>query len=635
MGNPVTERSLDVITLGRSSVDLYGEQVGGPLETMQSFAKYVGGCPTNIGVGTSRLGLKSAVITRVGDEPMGRFIRQTLAAEGVDVSQVSTDPERLTALVILGIRDSDTFPHIFYRENCADMAIEEDHIDPGFIASAKAIVVTGTHFSRPNVEAASRAAVRYARDACTSVVLDIDYRPVLWGLTGHEAGEERFVANEEVTRRLQSILPDCDLIVGTEEEVHITGGSTDTRQALLNIRELTAAVIALKRGPLGCVVYTGDIPEELEQGIKGPGFSVQVFNTLGAGDAFMSGLLRGWLRDEPWERCCHYANACGAMVVSRHGCAPAIPSWGEMILFIEQGSAVTPLRLDPTLNHIHHATTRYGQWPEVCALAFDHRSQFEAIADRNGVDRKRISKFKDLVCEAAVRSSENVDNIGVIIDGRYGFESLARVTGSGAWVARPVELPGSRPLEFEAGDNVGLDLLSWPQEQIVKCLVFYHPDDMPDLRQQQEEKLQALYEACRITNHELLLEVIPPVDTDVTHDTMARALDNLYIRGIFPDWWKLPPQATREAWSQIAAVIEKHDSLCRGVVLLGLGATEDELKLGFELASGQPLCKGFAVGRSVFHSPAEQWFAGEIGDNEVIEQVEANYTRLVQLWAQR
>ena len=631
----MTERSLDVITLGRSSVDLYGEQVGGPLEMMQSFAKYVGGCPTNIGVGTSRLGLKSAVITRVGDEPMGRFIRQTLAAEGVDVSQVSTDPERLTALVILGIRDSETFPHIFYRENCADMGLEEDHIDSSFIASAKTIVVTGTHFSRPNVEAASRAAVRYARDAGTSVVLDIDYRPVLWGLTGHQAGAERFVANEAVTQRLQSILPDCDLVVGTEEEVHIAGGSTDTRQALQNIRELTTAVIALKRGPRGCVVYTDEIPEDLEQGIQGPGFSVQVFNTLGAGDAFMSGLLRGWLLDEPWERCCQYANACGAMVVSRHGCAPAIPSWDEMTLFIEQGSATEPLRQDPGLNHIHHATTRFGQWPEVCALAFDHRSQFEEIADQAGADRSRIAVFKNLLCEAAVRTAADADNTGVIIDGRYGADSLARITGSGAWVARPVELPGSRPLEFEAGDNVGLELLSWPQEQVVKCLVFYHPDDDSKLRQNQEAKILTLYEACRATNHELLLEIIPPPDTDVVEDTLARALDNLYVRGIFPDWWKLPPQATTVAWAQIAAVIKKHDPLCRGIVLLGLGASENELKHGFELASGQPLCKGFAVGRSVFQSPAEQWFAGTIGDDDVIEQVGTSYSRLIQLWAQR
>lgn len=631
----MTERVLDVITVGRSSVDLYGEQVGGPLEAMQSFAKYVGGCPTNIGIGTARLGLKSAVITRVGDEQMGHFIRQTLVAEGVDVSHVTTDPHRLTALVILGIRDRETFPHIFYRENCADMGLEEEHIDPAYIASAKAVVVTGTHFSKPNVAAASRAVVRHACAAGTCVVLDIDYRPVLWGLTGHEAGAERFVANEEVTGHLQAILPSCDLVVGTEEEVHIAGGSTDTRRALRRIRELTTAAIALKRGPLGCVVFAGEIPDDLEQGITGPGFAVQVFNTLGAGDAFMSGLLRGWLRDEPWERCCQYANACGAMVVSRHGCAPAIPSWEEMNLFMEQGSATEPLRLDPTLNHIHHVTTRLGQWPEVCALAFDHRSQLEDIADRNGADRSRIATFKDLVGEAVMRVAHGAANTGVIIDGSYGADALARFTGAGVWVARPVEAPGSRPLAFEEGDNVGVALRTWPREQIAKCLVFYHPDDNPALCRAQEDKLLALYRACQATDHELLVELIPPSGSVVTDDTLARALDNLYTRGIFPDWWKLPPQKAPAAWRRIAGVIDEHDPWCRGVLLLGLGASEDELKRGFELAAGQPLCKGFAVGRSVFQTSATRWFAGAISDSEVIEQVGRSYARLVQLWAQR
>jgi 5-dehydro-2-deoxygluconokinase len=125
----VTGQHLDVICLGRSSVDLYGEQVGAPLEDTQSFAKYVGGCATNIAIGTARLGLNSALITRVGDEQMGRYIRATLDAEGVDTRHVSTDPERLTALVILGIRDRETFPHIFYRTDCADMAIAPEHID--------------------------------------------------------------------------------------------------------------------------------------------------------------------------------------------------------------------------------------------------------------------------------------------------------------------------------------------------------------------------------------------------------------------------------------------------------------------------------------------------------------------------
>ena len=116
-------RKFDFIALGRAAVDLYGEQIGGRLEDMTSFAKYLGGCPANISVGAARLGLKPAMLTRVGDEQMGRFVRETLAAEGVDVSHVRTDPKRLTALVILGIRGEDSFPHIFYRDNVADMGV--------------------------------------------------------------------------------------------------------------------------------------------------------------------------------------------------------------------------------------------------------------------------------------------------------------------------------------------------------------------------------------------------------------------------------------------------------------------------------------------------------------------------------
>ncbi|MCG8357755.1 MAG: PfkB family carbohydrate kinase, partial [Kiloniellales bacterium] len=207
---------LDVITLGRSSVDLYGQQIGGRLEDMASFAKSVGGCPTNIAIGCARLGLAAAVITRVGDEHMGRFIREQLEREGVCTDGVVTDPERLTALVILGVRSDEAFPLIFYRENCADMALAENDIDPSFVARAGALVVTGTHFSTPGVDAASRAAIRAAKAAGLKVIFDVDYRPNLWGLAGHGAGESRFVASEEVTAHLQSILPLCDLVVGTE-----------------------------------------------------------------------------------------------------------------------------------------------------------------------------------------------------------------------------------------------------------------------------------------------------------------------------------------------------------------------------------------------------------------------------------
>ncbi|MBL4646814.1 MAG: 5-dehydro-2-deoxygluconokinase, partial [Rhizobiales bacterium] len=242
-------KPLDLITIGRSSVDLYGTQVGGRLEDMGSFDKYIGGSPTNMASGTARLGLKSALITRVGDEHMGRFIREELAREGVDVTCVKTDPERLTALVLLGIRDQEQFPLIFYRENCADMALCEDDIDRDFIASARAVVVTGTHLSNPQTEAAVLKAVKLARETGAQTALDIDYRPNLWGLAGHGDGESRFIESEDVTKKLLSTLHLFDLIVGTEEEFHIAGGTTDTMEALRRVRAVSSATLICKRGP--------------------------------------------------------------------------------------------------------------------------------------------------------------------------------------------------------------------------------------------------------------------------------------------------------------------------------------------------------------------------------------------------
>ena len=183
------------------------------------------------------------MITRVGNEQMGQFIRRTLVEEGVDVTHVSTDPKRLTALVVLGIRNRSSFPHIFYRENCADMALSEGDIDPAYIARARALVLTGTHFSQPGVEAASRKAIRAARQAGTKIALDIDYRPVAWGLTSHGDGENRFVESTPVTEHLQSIVADCDLIVGTEEEIRIAGGQASTIDSLKALRALTAATL--------------------------------------------------------------------------------------------------------------------------------------------------------------------------------------------------------------------------------------------------------------------------------------------------------------------------------------------------------------------------------------------------------
>jgi 5-dehydro-2-deoxygluconokinase len=625
-------RSLDVICVGRAAVDLYGEQIGGRLEDMLTFAKYLGGSPANTSVGCARLGLKAAMLTRVGDEHNGRFVRETLAAEGVDVGHVVTDPRRLTALVFLGIRDKDTFPLVFYRENCADMAISPADFDAAFIASAKALLVSGTHLSTQQTYDTCRTAMRFARETGTRVVLDIDYRPVLWGLTGLGLGEQRFVASDRVSAHLQTVVADCDLVVGTEEEIHIAGGATDTLAALRALRALTPATLVVKRGPMGCVVFPGAIPDAVDKGVVGPGFPVEVYNILGAGDAFMAGFLRGWLRDEALERCAAYANACGALVVSRHGCAPAIPSWEELEQFLAHGSRTTRLREDAGLERLHRVTTRTRRWPSLAVLAFDHRAQLEAIADEHGAPRERIRDFKRLVAEGAVRGAGDTAGAGVILDDRYGDDVLPALTGRGLWIARPVEVPGSRPLAFEAGDNLALALRAWPGEHVAKCLVYCHPDDPPELRRAQVAGLLALQVACAATFRELLVEVLPPRDLAADASTTARSLAQLYEAGVYPDWWKLPPAADARAWSEATAVIERHDRHCRGVVMLGLEADEATLEASFEVAAQFGICKGFAVGRSIFAAPARAWFAGKASDGEVVDEVAGRYARLIGMW---
>ena len=352
------QRLLDVICLGRAAVDLYGEQIGSPLQDMSSFAKYLGGSSANIAFGTARLGLKSAMLTRVGNEQMGTFVREELARAGVDTSQVITDQQRLTALVILGIKDQQTFPLIFYRNDCADMAICEQDIDADFIASSQSLLITGTHFSTATTYAASKKAIQYAKAAGTKVIVDIDYRPVLWGLTSLGDGETRYISNDSVSAHLQSILPDCDLIVGTEEEIHIAGGTTDTIAALQKIRSLSQATIVLKLGPLGCSVFDAEIPARVDDFAPFTGVQVDVLNVLGAGDAFLSGFLRGWLQGRDHQTSCSFANACGALVVSRHGCAPAIPSAEELDYYIANSSNIPRPELDQELNYLHRLTTR-------------------------------------------------------------------------------------------------------------------------------------------------------------------------------------------------------------------------------------------------------------------------------------
>ena len=624
----------DLVCIGRTSVDLYAEQDGSRLEDVQSFRKYVGGSATNIAVGTARLGVKSAMLTRVGEEQMGRFVRKTLAENGVDVSQVRPDPEKLTPYVLLAVRAIEDFPRIFAYGAAADLAIEEEDVDPEFIASSRALLVTGTPLSRPGARAASVKAIGAAKNAGTKVAFDLDYRPVFWGVASHGQGGEMFVASEEVTEVYRSVLPDCDLVVGTEEEVRIAGGSTDTREAIISIRGLSGATIVLKVGAMGAIVFPGDIPEDLEDGVRVPGFPVEVFNSVGAGDAFMSGFLSGWLREEPLEECLRLGNACGAIVVSRHGCSPAMPTKVELEYFLSLDEKPRRLRDDVWLEHLHRATTRNDP-QELRILAVDHRWQLEEAADELGVDRGRLRELKVLLGRAFRRVAEEDEAAGVLIDDVYGDRALEELTGSGAWISRAVEVAKSRPVEFVGGPNPAATLRAWPEEHVVKCNLYMHPEDDEETKEIQEQRVLQLYDACLVNDRRLLLEVQASPETTYDGESVARLLERFYEIGVRPEWWKIPPDPDPAVWARIGDVVREHDPYCAGLLVLGQAMEEEKLAESFAAAASEPLCRGFAIGRSIYGEPGRRWLAGEIDDEELVSSVAERYGRMIALWQNR
>jgi 5-dehydro-2-deoxygluconokinase len=434
-----------------------------------------------------------------------------------------------------------------------------------------------------------------------------------------------------------------DLIVGTEEEFHIAGGSTDTLMALRTVREKSTATLVCKRGALGASAFEGAIPDSLDGGQTGMGFPIEVFNVLGAGDGFFSGLLKGWMEADTldavsWPTALKYANACGAFAVSRHGCTPAYPTVEELEFFLARGVVQKDLRNDPVLDQIHWSTTRHtrnaGDWSTMRVFAFDHRLQLEEM---DGYTLPKGDAFKKLCLQAAQKvqlaNGGETGGYGILCDNRIGKSALHAASGTGLWVGRPTEWPGSRPLtlEPELGSDFG-GLNEWARKNVIKVLCFCHPDDTAEQRADQEATVKRLFEAGRRNNLEFLLEVIPSKVAPTNDETTATLIRQFYEAGIYPDWWKLEPMASDTAWSNTVNAIEAYDRYTRGIVVLGLDAPEADLAASFEVAARHSLVKGFAVGRTIFGDAARAWMTGDMSDADAVDQMTARYTQLCNIW---
>ncbi|HEV8346970.1 MAG TPA: 5-dehydro-2-deoxygluconokinase [Vicinamibacterales bacterium] len=361
-------RQYDVLTMGRSSIDLYAHQIGVPMTEVTSFDAYVGGCPTNIAVGTRRLGLRSALLTAVGADEVGDFILNFLNRETIETRFIPRKPGRRTSAVLMSIQPPDKFPLTFYRDNCADRELTIDDVDRAPIADAALVVVTGTGLSHEPSRSATMHAAARANSASTTVLVDIDYRPDQW------PDRPTFASN------VQALLRQADFAIGTEEELSAAvDGAMRGDDAAAAVLALGPKALILKRGGAGATVYTpGEAPAararrrgpqrgsrvgvarrreaprsgaaERERAGVGPRehkkskpacidvppFPVEVLNVLGAGDAFASGFIYGLRQGWSLERSARVGNATGAIIVTRHGCANFMPTWAEVQAFVAE-----------------------------------------------------------------------------------------------------------------------------------------------------------------------------------------------------------------------------------------------------------------------------------------------------------
>ena len=331
------EGKYDVITMGRSSIDLYSQDIGSPFNDIKGFDAFVGGSPLNIAVGCARLGINASLLTGVGNDKVGEFIVNFLNNEGVNTHCIPVKNQSRSSAVVLGIEPPDKFPLVYYRDNAADSQVSIDDVIEAQIEDYKILLINGTALNIEPSRSATFFATEVAKKNKVDVVLDLDFRADQWhdyrafGLT------------------VRAILPKVKIAIGTEEEI-LAATMSSASQVTIKDQQISAPeitgdidasieqllssgieILIVKRGEDGASIYKANGSRE-----DVPGFPVEVLNVLGAGDAFASGFLYGVLQGWDLYKSCRMGNASGAQVVTKKGCANFMPTLKESIEFIEK-----------------------------------------------------------------------------------------------------------------------------------------------------------------------------------------------------------------------------------------------------------------------------------------------------------
>jgi 5-dehydro-2-deoxygluconokinase len=331
----------DLISMGRACLDLYANEVGVPFAEVQNFAAYVGGCPANVAVGARRLGLEVAMFSAVGDDPVGDFVLRFLAQEGIATDWIAVKAGVRTGAAALAIEPPDKFPLIYYRDRPADIELDiDDALAVPFqtsegAPSARVLLISGTGLSKEPSRSATMLAAELARAAGVTTMLDLDLRSDQW----HDP--RAFGVS------VRAALPTIDVVIGTEDEIKAVTMRDVAQMSVADSQVSNADVAGDLDAAIARVLAGGPEVLVIKRGAKGasyikrgeamvdvPGYPVEIYNTLGAGDAFAGGFIYGWVRGWGLYKAARLGNAAGAIVVTRHACANSMPTMGEVEGFV-------------------------------------------------------------------------------------------------------------------------------------------------------------------------------------------------------------------------------------------------------------------------------------------------------------
>lgn len=596
----ILDKQFDLICLGEVAVELYVEQLYCDLSEAQTYRQYLGGSCANVAVGVSRLGLNTVLVSRVGQDPLGSFLRAELMKHKVDTRWLKISDKYKTGLMLQSLNSEDKRSKLYYKDESADKKLLESDCEEDLFNSAKALYINGNSLINANMRNVSQYAIQLAKAAGQKIIFDIRYTPEFWS-----SDEQR-----NITEHYKFIVADCDVIIIDHDDISVLGFITS--ENLINeLRPLTSAIILLKNTDGSCTAYATDSIAP----ITVSNYKVEVLNKTGKEDAFASGFISSYLQEDSLEESVRKANASAAIITTRHGCAPEMPTIDEINKLTEP-DIVSKMDLFAKVRKKENKGN-------TCLLAFDQRYYF---APKNDKEKKQIQDFKKILYSGFMNSQthrleKNITS-GLIVDDCIPENELREEVES--IICMPIESSNTQLLTWINNRELYSQILHRPKRWWVKVFVKIGPNMSADALDHQIAMLTELQEVCHELDRTLLI--------DLATTNVLWSMRYIFQNNIMPHWWKLPSEYDYITWKKIETLAGYYQDNPRIMIIGGDVVSSHDLKSSFAIAKECAWVEGFAIGRNIFLDIFTQWSNGVIDSEKAIEKLSLEYDKISKLW---